>query len=176
MLENWYFCAALGMPVEDAATHLDTIAALREPADALRASELVCDGLDSLLAVDTAAGVHALSYILAAHRRFPEHRDVAARASAVYRLIVSVSHERLRGPLSALLREAGGGSWDNAVGLLETALAEAPTGTHGADTSHIPYLDLSEHLAPTVVLIAGRFLARHQPQAVLDRLGEPRGW
>nr|WSZ13516.1 hypothetical protein OH837_09385 [Streptomyces canus] len=161
------------MPVEDAATHLDTIAALREPADALRASELVCDGLDSLLAVDTAAGVHALSYILAAHRRFPEHRDVAARASAVYRLIVSVSHERLRGPLSALLREAGGGSWDNAVGLLETALAEAPTGTHGADTSHIPYLDLSEHLAPTVVLIAGRFLARHQPQAVLDRLGEP---
>ncbi|MFJ3860439.1 hypothetical protein ACIPRL_29950 [Streptomyces sp. NPDC090085] len=161
------------MPVEDAATHLDIIAALREPPDVSRASELVCDGLDSLLTVDTASVVHALPYVLAAHRRFPEHRDVAARASAVYRAIVSVGHERLRGHLSSLLRETGGGSWDNAVGLLETALAEAPTSTRVADASHIPYLDLNEHLAPTVVLIAGRFLARHRPQAVLDRLGEP---
>ncbi|MEW2567851.1 hypothetical protein [Streptomyces sp. NPDC047070] len=173
VLENWYFCAALGMPVEDAATHLDIIAALREPPDVPRASELVCDGLDSLLTVDTAAAVHALPYVLAAHRRFPEHRDVAARASAVYREIVSVSHKRARSHLSSLLREAGGGSWDNAVGLLETALAEASTGTQGADASHIPYLDLREHLTPTVVLIAGRFLARHRPHAVLDRLGEP---
>ncbi|WP_333774497.1 hypothetical protein [Streptomyces sp. IBSBF 3136] len=173
MLENWYFCAALGMPVEDAATHLDIIAALREPSNVPRAVELVCDGLDSLLAVDTAAAVHALPHVLAAHRRYPEHKDVAARASAVYRAVVSVSHERLRAGLGTLLREAGGGSWDNAIGLLEKALAEVSAAAHTADPSHVPYLDLSEQLAPSVVLIAGRFLARHRPQAVADSLGRP---
>ncbi|MDX3691977.1 hypothetical protein PV726_16835 [Streptomyces europaeiscabiei] len=173
MLENWYFCAALGMPVEDAATHLDVILALREPPNVPRAAELVCDALDSLHAADTTSILHALPHVLAAHRRFPEHEDITARVHALYRVITSVSHERVRDGFGALLREAGGGNWDNAVGLLERVLAEVRASSRAADPTHAPYLDLAEQLTPTLVVVVGRFLAWRRPHLVRDCLGEP---
>jgi len=70
VLQNWYFCAALGLSPQDSATHLDILAALEEPAHLQGSLEIVCAAVDCLLGAETATVVHALPSVLAAHRRF----------------------------------------------------------------------------------------------------------
>ncbi|MDF9811472.1 hypothetical protein [Streptomyces sp. SPB162] len=172
MLHNWYFCASLGLPVEDAAVHQDIIAALGEPRGVDRAEELVCAALDCLRSAETAATLHALPHVLAAHRRFQGNPEVTARALVLYRTIARISPDHLRVRFGALLREAGGGEWEKAARLLESALEEVLTRSHATAPGLVPYLDLGEQLAPTLVLTVGRFLASHRSQVVRERLGE----
>ncbi|MEU9735207.1 hypothetical protein [Streptomyces sp. NPDC048002] len=170
MLENWYFCAAVGLPPGDAADHLDTIAALREPVDADRAEELICAALDFLRQSESGMRLHALPYVLAAHRSLAGRREVSARATAFYRLLAGSSPEGTQTSFEALLREAGGRNQNKAVDLLQQVLEQVQSRDYTADPTISPYLDLMEQFAPSLLLIVGRFLARHRGERMREQL------
>ncbi|MDT0483024.1 hypothetical protein [Streptomyces doebereineriae] len=172
MLENWYFCAAVGLPPADAAAHLDTLAALREPVDANRSEELVCAALDFLHDCESGMILHALPHVLAAHRSFVGRREVSARAFALYRGLAGISPEGTRASFEALLREAGGGNQNKAVDLLRRVLKQVASRDYTADPSVSPYLDMMEQFAPGLLLTVGRFLARHRRARMRERLGD----
>lgn len=171
MLQNWYFCAAIGLSSQDSAAHLDVLAALEEPGHLKGSLEIVCAAVDCLLAAETATVVHAVPAVLGAHRRFAEAPEMARQASAFYRAVASITPEYLRPRMSSLLRAAGSGTPGEAVDLLERVFTEIPNRDPATepDTEIPPYLDLVEQLAPTLAVATGRFLADLDPQLLRDR-------
>lgn len=172
MLEHWYFCASLGLLPQTAATHMDIITALAEPASSERSEEVVSSAIECLVRAETARALHALPYVLAAQRRFTGVTEVNAQASALYRIVASVAPEQLRSHVGAALRAAGAGETAKAVSALGNLLPGLPDGTEEADTAIPPYHDLVEQLAPTVALVAARFLAGIEPRGVGELLEE----
>ncbi|MFJ9740655.1 hypothetical protein [Streptomyces sp. NPDC101166] len=194
MLDNWYFCAALGLSPQDAAAHLDVIAALGEPADADHADDVVCAALDHLGRAGTATALHALPHVLAAHRRFADAggeasnqtgdngegaerpdeqrladaaREVTDHAGDLYRDLASVVPSQQQRTAN-LLRTAACGAPADAAGLLDAVLSEASDETDAHGASAQPYHDLLQQPLLTMALIVARFLARLDPRAVRE--------
>ncbi|MEU0054868.1 hypothetical protein [Streptomyces sp. NPDC006334] len=173
MLDNWYFCAALGLSPQDAAAHLDVIAALGEPADADHADDVVCAALDQLGRAGTATALHALPHVLAAHHRFADiSREVSDHAGDLYRDLASVVPSEEQHGTANLLRTAAGGATADAAALLDGVLSEASSEADAHSTSAHPYHDLLQHTLPTLALIVARFLARLDPRAVRETVEE----
>ncbi|MFB8070396.1 hypothetical protein [Streptomyces californicus] len=170
MLEHWYFTASLALPPQTAATFLDVVAALGEPAGNERSEELVSSAVECLGQAGTGTALYALPHVLAAQRRFSGVTEVNARAAALYRDIASVAPEQLRVRIGAALRAAGGSEAHKALASLRDLLPDAGDGAAEADTSVPPYHDLVEQLAPTVALVLARFLAGRDPQGVGELL------
>ena len=187
MLENWYFCSALGLPPRAAAEHLDVVAALQEPVEQPSSGELVSAAVDRLAASDTALAIHALPHVLRAHRRcLTEHerflgeaqdvvehqrcvcvREVTDRVALLYGGIAEVVPQQLRSEIYSLLLAAGSGEGGTADSLLREVLEskDAPT-AWSADPTIPAYHDLLDQLVPTVLLTVSRFLADIRPSAV----------
>ncbi|RZU18008.1 hypothetical protein [Streptomyces sp. BK239] len=173
MLDNWYFCAALGLSPQDAAAHLDVIAALGEPADADHADDVVCAALDQLGRAGTATALHALPHVLAAHHRFADiSREVADHAGDLYRDLASVVPSQQQHATAHLLRTAAGGTPAEAAELLPAVLKEASGEADAHSSSAHPYHDLLQHTLPTMALIVARFLARLDPRPVRETVEE----
>ncbi|MEU0672168.1 hypothetical protein ABZ330_04640 [Streptomyces sp. NPDC006172] len=169
MLDNWYFCAALGLSPQDAAAHLDVIAALGEPVDADHADDVVCAALDQLGRAGTATALHALPHVLAAHHRFDEvSREVSDHAGDLYRDLASAVPSQQQHVTANLLRTAACGTPAEAAELLPAVLKEASGEADAHSTSAHPYHDLLQHTLPTLALIVARFLARLDPRAVRE--------
>ncbi|WP_425244994.1 hypothetical protein [Streptomyces sp. NEAU-NA10] len=194
MLENWYFCSALGLPPVAAADYLDVIAALQEPIGQPHSGELISAAVDRLAASDTALAVHALPHVLRAlrqcvseHDRYaneraeePGHercvcvREVTDRVTGYFGSIVAVVPRRLRPSMGALLNAAVSDDGDTAVRLLREALEAAREITDlSTDPSAPPYHDLLDQLVPTVLMTVSRFLADLRAQRVADELEDP---
>lgn len=157
MLDTWYFCNAVQIPLGQASNHIRLVSALR---DGLVPQLLVPDDL-LVEALDQAAGLapwlqlHALAPALAvaADRRA---RPVTEAASGFCGHLLdsclpdnAKSRELLRGFLHRTIDGDDDGALVTAViALAEEELAEPPT----ARPATVPYLDLVDLALPTVLL------------------------
>ncbi|MGW0750221.1 hypothetical protein [Streptomyces sp. NPDC002587] len=190
MLENWYFCSALGLPPRVVSDYLDVVTALREPVEQPGSGELVCAALEWLAGADTPLTVYALPHVLRAHQAFlieheryeaedapAEHRrcvcvrELTGRTRILYRSVAEVLPQGLRPLVAALLRAAGTGN-PEAVRLLGKVLEEPASVAAAADEPSPPYHDLLDHLLPSVLLTAARALTGVCPDALGELLDE----
>ncbi|MGW2650158.1 hypothetical protein ACWC2T_35970 [Streptomyces sp. NPDC001393] len=187
MLENWYFCSALGLPSRVVTEYLDVINALREPVEQPGSGELVCAALEWLAGSDTQLSVYALPHVLRAHQVFlaehehyatqdapPEHRrcvcvrELTGRTGLLYRSVAEVLPQDLRPLVAATLQAAGTGDPEAARLLGKVLEGPAMDAAATADEPSPPYHDLLDHLLPSVLLTAARALTGVCP----DTLGE----
>ncbi|MER6926138.1 hypothetical protein ABT314_45765, partial [Streptomyces spiralis] len=190
MLENWYFCSALGLPPRAASDYLDVVTALREPVAQPRSGELVCAALEWLAGTDTPLAVYALPHVLRAHQVFlaeheryetedapAEHRrcvcvrELTGRTAVLYRSVAEVLPQELRPLVAAILQAAGAGN-PEAVRLLGKVLEKPDAVAAAADEPSPPYHDLLDHLLPSVLLTAARALTGVCPDALGELMDE----
>ncbi|MGV9344962.1 hypothetical protein ACWDSD_09180 [Streptomyces spiralis] len=190
MLENWYFCSALGLPPRAASDYLDVVTALREPVAQPRSGELVCAALEWLAGTDTPLAVYALPHVLRAHQGFlaeheryetedapAEHRrcvcvrELTGRTAVLYRSVAEVLPQELRPLVAAILQAAGAGD-PEAVRLLGKVLEKPDAVAAAADEPSPPYHDLLDHLLPSVLLTAARALTGVCPDALGELMDE----
>ena len=157
MLDTWYFCNAVQIPLGQASNHIRMVAALRDGRipELLVPDDLLVEALDQASGDGPWLQLHALAAALtvAADR---SARPVSEAASGFCGHLLDSclpDNERMRESLRGFLQRVIGGDTDDGlvtavIALADEELAEPPAARPAA----VPYLDLIDFDLPTIVL------------------------